>query len=267
MAIPKKVEKQVEIEVARITKSGTRIPIIGIQPLILHHGSVKTHLLPPMKMTKVERETTLKHEPYEEWKERMIIAPDGPTKLLFPAASFKDSMMRAAVRLPQAVKAEVAQLVWVEGSRVPVYGIPQIIISEVRNSDINRTPDARIRPILREWACILDVSWVTPMMTQQAVANLLMAGGLITGVGDWRNEKGKGIFGQYEIVNDNDPEQVERFKRILREGGREAQEAAIAAPTAYDAETLDALTWYDEELARREQKGRKQVSRRKKADA
>ena len=41
------------------------------------------------------------------------------------------------------------------------------------------------------------------------------------------------------------------FEKIIKEGGRAAQEAAMANPTAYDRETSDLLEWFDIELARR----------------
>ena len=255
-------EKPTQIEIVRIKTGSVDVGLLGRTPLILHHGGAESHLLPALKLTQGERATTLKHEPLVEWRERMILAigDDVPTRLLFPAAAFKGAMMTAALRLPGTVKTEIAQLAWVEGEFVNIYGMPRVRIDTVRNSDMARTPDARSRPCLRNWATRLTVTFVQPMLTAQAVANLLVGGGLFCGVGDWRPEKGKGTFGQFEIVDLNDP----RYLAVLKEG-REVQDAAIAAAQAYDAETLRLLTWYDEELARRAAAGKAQESRRKKA--
>lgn len=253
-----KDDQPTEIQVLKVQVGVFDVAVLGMTPLILHHGSVRTHLLPAKKLTRQERDTTLKHEPIAEYRDCMIMAPDGdPTRLLFSAAAFKGAMERAAVRLPGVVKTEIEQLVQVDGVRVSLFGLPKIFITEVRLADMARTPDARTRPILPSWACRLTIRYVKPMMTAQAVANLLAAAGLICGVGDWRPEKG-GTHGQFEIVDEHDA----RYQAVLA-SGQATQDEAIKLPVPYDAETLDTLTWYDAEVAARSAAGRAQESRRK----
>ena len=97
-----------------------------------------------------------------------------------------------------------------------------------------------------QWACKLRVSYIAQLIKPQAVANLLGAGGLTVGVGDYRAEKGKGNYGQYEIVDPTD----ERWLAIQSQA-RAAQLAAIEKPTCYDDETESLLSWFDVELERR----------------
>ena len=87
-----------------------------------------------------------------------------------------------------------------------------------------RTPDIRTRAVMTEWACVISVSYVKPKLNQTSVVNLIAAGGITCGIGDWRQEKGSGSHGQFRIVGPNDKD----FLRILKNGGRAAQQQALA---------------------------------------
>jgi hypothetical protein len=60
-------------------------------------------------------------------------------------------------------------------------------------------------------------------------------------------EKGSGSYGTYHIVDEDDAD----YLRIIKEGGRVAQDAAIESPEPYDDETMELLSWYDVEAKRR----------------
>jgi len=77
------------------------------------------------------------------------------------------------------------------------------------------------------------------MLNETIIQNLLEAGGMIQGVGDWRPEKG-GNYGQFRIVDPEDP----LFKQITATGGRQAQLAAMQKPIPYDIDTKDLLEWF-----------------------
>jgi hypothetical protein len=121
----------------------------------------------------------------------------------------------------------------------------------VRSADMNKTPDVRTRAIVPEWACQVRVTYVQPLIRAQAVANLLAAAGITIGVGDGRPEKGAMSYGQFRIADKDDAD----FKRIIKEGGRKAQQAALDSPVCYDDETTDLLSWFDGERAQRQLKG------------
>lgn len=195
----------------------------------------------------------LKHDPRAEFQASPYILKDerAPTLLAHLATAFKKSLMGAALDMPGAKKAQIGRLVWVNGDYVPIYGVPKIFMSVVRSADINRTPDIRSRAIVPHWAARVSFNFVEPLIKPQAVANLLAAAGMIQGVGDWRPEKGAGNYGQFEIVDAEDP----RFVEVVATGGREAQLAAMNEPTCYDDETEELLTWFDDELQRRKLKG------------
>jgi hypothetical protein len=86
-----------------------------------------------------------------------------------------------------------------------------------------------------------------PLLNETSVYNLITAAGARIGIGDWRQEKGSGSYGCFEPVSPDDAD----FVRIVKTGGREVQEAAMAKPQALDKETEDLLKWFDVEVRRR----------------
>jgi hypothetical protein len=85
------------------------------------------------------------------------------------------------------------------------------------------------------------------MLNEMSVSVLLSAAGMIIGVGDFRQERGKGNFGLYQIVAKDDP----NFVRIMKSGGLKQQDEALANPVCSDSETEELLSWFDGERAKR----------------
>lgn len=247
-----KASKDVTVEVAEVKKEHVTLCIVGTSPIILNRMSEKVKrelLLPKGKKTKADKAANLKHNPMEEYQASPYRFQDesSPTYLGFMASAFKGAMRNAAVDIPGSTKAQVGRLVYVEGDLVPIYGIPKLFMSVTRCADINKTPDIRTRAIVPQWAAVLHISFVSPIMKLPAVVNLLSAGGIISGVGDWRPEKGKGNYGQFRIANNDDTELL----KIMKAGGREAQIAAMETPECYDLETKELLAWYENEVVKR----------------
>ena len=246
------------VEVAAVDRGEIGIWVLGESPIITNRMSQKAMrelLFPSPKMNAVEKRTHLKHHPIQEFRESpyIIREDDSPTLIGLPATAFKGSMGTAALDLEGVKKAQVGRLVWVRGVYVPIWGIPEMFMAIVRQADMSRTPDVRTRAILPRWAAFLSITYIKPLMAHQAVANLLAAAGLTAGVGDWRPEKGKGNFGQFRLVNEDDPELLE----IKKYGGREAQKKALFAehPKCFDDESDTLLSWFKEELERRKAAG------------
>lgn len=239
------------IDVIEFRKTEIEFAILGTSPVILNRMSEKAMrvlLAPAGRKTAAEKQSTMKHDPYAEFRASPYMIPDksAPTLLAAIAPWFKKGISGAAIDMG-AKRTQIGRLVHVVGERLPLYGVPRLLMSVTRSADINRTPDVRTRAIVPEWACYVSVSFPTPVLNQQIIANLLAAAGQFQGVGDWRPEKGAGAYGQYEIVSRDDP----RFLRVIESGGRAAQADAMACPVAYDEETSDLLEWYGVEAARR----------------
>lgn len=245
----KQVNRDTMIEIEGI-RTGTISPwLVGRSPLILNAMSEKTRqsLLMPRKKTAADKAQNLKHEPMDEYRNSAYKRTGtGPTRIIFPASAFKGAMCNAALEIPGAKKAQIGRLVWVEGDTVDVYGVPELKMDVVRSADMNRTPDIRTRAILREWAVRLRITFVQPTLNATSIIQLLSTAGMIIGVGDYRQEKGRGSYGQFEVSNDGGAHEA-----IVKAGGMKAQDAALEKPEMYDEETKQLMEWFLAEKTKR----------------
>jgi hypothetical protein len=221
-------------------------------PLIFNQINEKARhelLMPSPKKTAADKQSNLKHDPIGEFVSSTYRSiGDGPTRLYFPATGFKAAVCTAALDMPGTKKAQIGRLVWVDGERVDVFGIPSLFMRPVRSADMNRTPDIRTRAILPRWACRLTVKFVSPLLKEGQISNLLAAAGILVGVGDYRQEKGKGSYGQFSLVSSDDP----TFVDLVTNEGREAQDRGLEMATPHDPESRELLEWYLAERRRRD---------------
>lgn len=243
-------------EILKVSTGTFECCVVGTSPLILNRMSEKAKhelLLPRGRKNAVERATSLKHIPIDEYRASAYTLKDDsrPTYLAMLATSFKGALRSAALDMPGAKKAQIGRLTYIEGEYVGVYGVPKLFMSIVRSADMNKTPDVRTRAIVPQWACVVRVTFVQPLIRAQAVANLLAAAGITIGVGDGRPEKGAMSYGQFRLADKDDKE----FKAILKTGGRAAQQEGLDRPVCYDDETTELLSWFEDELSRRTLKG------------
>lgn len=247
-----KEDKKTEIQILVVNRGRIRFAVMGTAPLICNRMSEKAKrelLLPRGRLSTADKASNLKHSPIEEYKASPYIDPNpkGATLIQVLASSFKGAMKNAALDLPGASKAEISRLVWTVGDRVAIYGVPQLFMSVTRSADMKKTPDVRTRAIIPRWAAIFEVAFATPILKEVSVQNLVAAAGLMQGIGDWRAGKGSGSYGTFEVVDgDND-----EFNEILKNGGRKAQEKALAKPEFYDSETEELFAWFETEARRR----------------
>lgn len=256
MAVKKPTPDSEITDILKVSTGSFECCIVGTSPLVLNRMSEKAKhelLMPKGRKTATERAISLKHVPIEEYRASAYTLKDAsrPTLLALMSTAFKGALRSAALDMPGAKKAQIGRLTYIEGEFVGIYGVPKLFMSIVRSADMNKTPDVRTRAIVPTWACTLRVTFVQPLIRAQAVANLLAAAGITIGVGDGRPEKGAMSYGQFRIADKDDAE----FRRIVKEGGRKAQQAALDAPVCYDDETTELLSWYDDERAKRQLKG------------
>jgi len=246
------------IQVLRLEMSQLHFCILGQSPLIYNAVSEKAKhelLYPGGRKSAVERAGNLKHQPLDEYRNSTYQFADDEqpskpvTRLFVPGAMFKAAMATAALDIEGIKKTELERLLWVEPRKIPVFGVPQLLMSITRSSDINRTPDVRTRAILPEWACFVTVNFVRPKLNETCVGNVLASAGMICGIGDWRQQKGSGDYGRFEIVAKDNP----AFVRLTKTTGREIQDRALAAPSAFDLETERLLNWFQDETKKRGQ--------------
>jgi len=247
-----KKEKSTSVDVLQIERGAFSVCVLGTSGIITNRMSEKARrqlLLPPGRKSEAEKRSSLKHDPMAEFRSSPYVNRDdsSPTYIQALSVWFKKAMASVALDMPGVTKTQMERLLWAEGERIPLYGVPQMLMSVVRSADMNKTPDIRSRAILPRWACKVTISYVSPILREQVVANLFAAAGFMRGVGDWRAEKGSAQYGCFEMVNEDDP----RFLEIVKNGGRKAQLAAMQSPEYYDEETKELYEWFLTESSRK----------------
>lgn len=249
MAPKKKSPGEIEaIDIKAIEREVLDLCLVGVTPLVFNSMSAKAlhDLLFPPNKTKAERKTTMKHDPLAEYQNSIHHLPEGPTLLAFPTSGFKKAMMTTALDVPGATKTGIARQVRVHSYMTPIYGLPKLYMTGVRNKDMDKTPDVRTRAVVAEWVCKLQISYVKGLLNSTTLTNLVNGAGQLVGVGDFRQEKGAGDFGLFEVRGPNDKD----FLRVSKIG-REEQILAMKDPKFFDVESEDLFAWFQEEKKRR----------------
>jgi hypothetical protein len=240
-----KPKKEVNVEILAIQQGRAEFCLVGTEPLVFNRKTTQLRqsmLLPPRPKSRGEKMTRLKHDPIAEFRDSVyrFDDPKSPTLLGIPSPAFKGAISSAALDIQGAAKSQVGRLTYVAGYWVPIYGLPLLFMADVKQAGVVGAPDIRTRAIVPQWACRLTVGYVRPNLNQRDVTNLLAAAGIVVGVGDYRQQKGRGNFGLWRLVPPDDAD----FKRIVETGGRAAQEAAMKRAECFNTESFDLLAWF-----------------------
>jgi len=243
--MPAKKTTPKSIHVKRITAKTLNVFIRGTAPLILNRMPEKARLalLAGGGGKKQKRSGAPKHDPLAEFVSSMQREPGyyPDTDIVFPAVAFKNAMATAAIYSDSVNKTDIKRLIYLPNEWAPIYGVPQLRLDVMRQAGMSRTPDIRTRAIIPEWGTRFQLDYLPPM-SHTAILTLLTNAGVIAGIGDSRQELGKGSFGTFELVNKGD----------LPEMDLAAQRAAIESPVAFNPQSRDLLELFHEEMQRRE---------------
>lgn len=247
-----KIKETALLEVREIEMRTFRANLLGTSPMIMNRFSQKAWqelLFPSERRSRATMEQTLKHDPIAEFRGAIYRCRDekAPTLVHVPNGAFHGALAAAAIDIPGAARAKIERLTKVIDVTVHLYGVPQMFMAMVRNSDMNHTPDVRTRPIFPEWACSIEVQYIKTVLTERTLMHLLGAAGKIVGIGDWRGQKG-GPYGAFDIVGDDNA----TFKRIVKNQAKVAQRKAYEDPAAFDPDTEELFAWFQAELSKRE---------------
>lgn len=201
------------VAISRIAAETLRVPILGVTPLIMHCWSEKAKriMLDAMQGRRSPKEPK---NPEAEYEAAFYRTKDGGFG--FPTVAFKCATVEASRFYGKNVtKVGLRQSLFFTGeyspdcnmSLVPITGEPRMREDVVRVGMSGS--DLRFRPEFPEWSTTLTVTYVTSALTRDSVLSLIDAGGLGTGVGEWRPEK-DGDFGTYRIDPTRDVEVIER---------------------------------------------------------
>lgn len=229
-----------------------RLKLIGTTPLYFNAMSAKAKrdlLIGGGKKTAAQKRE-IKHNPEQEYRDSVHRAPDGETLLCFPSPAVKAAMATAALETAGVTKSSVNRLIFMPEQKIKIWGRPFMKMDVVRSADINKTPDVRTRAFLPDWCAEVDVAFVTPTLSAHAIVSLLQNAGTICGLGDFRQEKGKGSFGTFAVAGDELGPYQEHWDAITQEG-RDVQQEALDNPVPYDDDTRELMEILEEERQRR----------------
>lgn len=243
--------KPTELHVDALKQGRITLRLIGTTPLYFNAMSAKAKrtLLGGGKKTAAQKRD-LKHDADQEFRDSVYRMQEGPTLLGFPAPGVKAAMATAALETAGVTKASVNRLIFLPQHRIPIWGRPLLKMDVVRSADMNRTPDVRTRAYLPRWCAEVEIAFVTPTLSAHAIVSLLNNAGVVCGIGDFRQEKGKGSFGTFAVAGDDLGDYADQWAEIVAEG-RIVQEGALANPEAADPETAELLAMLGAEIERR----------------
>jgi|TARA_B100001094_G_C18023363_1_gene716297 hypothetical protein len=229
------------VEIKRLNQVEVTLRMVGTTPLYFNSMSAKTKrdlLIGGGKKTAAEKKQ-IKHNPEQEFKDSLYKKSYGETLLCFPAPGIKQAMATAALETDGIKKTTVNRLLFLPEQYVNVWGTPYLKMDIVRSADINKTPDVRTRGYLPRWCAEVRLRFIAPALSTFDVTSLLSNAGTIVGIGDFRQEKGRGSFGCFDVF-DGKNKNIPEWKDIVKES-REAQQHAVDYPICADPETEELM--------------------------
>ncbi len=241
------------IFVPPLTRGVIRLRLIGETPMFQNRMSAKAKqqlLVGGRKKTAADK-VNIKHAPLQEFQDSMeqIADDDSPTVLGLRVVAVKAAMCTAALETAGITKTSAQRLLFMPGDLVPLYGTPKLRMDVVRSADINRTPDVRTRAFLPKWGAEVEIQHILPQLPMSAVVTLACNAGVLVGVGDFRQEKGKGAFGSFRAIPAD--QQDDEWDDLVENHGRVAQQQAFDEPELADQDTADLMDYFADEVKRR----------------
>lgn len=248
---PKTTNETLQIDALK--RGRITLRMIGTTPLYYNAMSAKAKrdlLIGGVKKTAAEKRE-IKHNPEQEFRDSVYRLPAGATLLGFPAPGVKGAMATAALETKSVTKTSVNRLIFMPEDKIKVWGRPYLKMDVVRSADMNKTPDIRTRAFLPEWCAEVDIAFVTPTLSVHAVVSLLSNAGVIVGIGDFRQEKGRGSFGTFSVHGEEMDAEMTAVWKAITKMGRDVQMAALDEPECADDETRELMALLRQERIRR----------------
>lgn len=241
------------IEIPALKRATIKLRLIGTTPMFQNRMTEKakqSFLAGSSGEGKGKKKTgEIKHHPLDEFRSSAEQMDTGPTALGVRVIAIKAAMCTAALETAGITKTSAQRLIFMPGELFPLYGTPQLRMDIVRSAGIGATPDIRTRAFLPRWGTEIEVSFITPQLGVASIATLLANAGVLVGIGDFRQEKGKGSFGGFRVITADQPDP--EWDELVANHGRAAQELALANPAYANEETSELVDFYLSEMRRR----------------
>lgn len=229
-----------------------RLTLVGQTPFYFNAMGAKAKrslLVGGGKKTAAERKE-IKHNPEEEFRDSVYRTNSGETHLCFPAPAVKGAMATAALETAGVTKTSVQRLIFLPEQKIKIWGKPYLKMDVVRSADMNKTPDIRTRAFLPRWVAEVDIAFVSPTLSTHSVVSLLSNAGVIVGLGDFRQEKGRGSYGTFAVTGDDGGDFADYVAEVKQEGFA-VQKHAMESPEMADLDTEELYEMLLDERAKR----------------
>tara|TARA_R100001086_G_scaffold88214_1_gene43110 strand:- start:13 stop:789 length:777 start_codon:yes stop_codon:yes gene_type:complete len=198
-----------------------------------------------------KRDGEIKHDVEREFRDSIYKKRTGDTYLCFPVGALKQAMATAALETAGIQKTSVQRLVSIPENEVQIWGQPYMKMDAVRSADMSKTADIRTRAYLPRWCSEVTIRYVRPTLNARSVASLLQNAGTLVGIGDFRQEKGRGGYGTWVVTGTDDMGQWQDDWDQITKEGREIQESAMQHPVCADELSQELYEHFKEEVIRR----------------
>jgi hypothetical protein len=199
------VTQTAQIAISRLAEETMLVPIVGTTPLIVNKFSekAKRQMLDAMQGRKTPKQPK---DPETEYEAALYRCKDDSPG--FPAIGFKLATVDASRFYGKDVtKVGLRQFMFIFGEGHEE--MARIEGDYHMREDVVRVgqggTDLRYRPEFPEWRTVLEVIYITSVLTRDSVLSLIDAGGMGVGIGEWRPAK-DGIHGTYRIDPDREVE-------------------------------------------------------------
>jgi hypothetical protein len=253
MAVTTNSTAPTTMEIVALKQGRIKLRMIGQTPMYFNSMGAKAWrdlLVGGGKKTTAEKQH-IKHNPEQEFRDSVYKKPTGATYLCFPAAGVKGAMATAALETEGIKKTSVQRLIFLPESQIQIWGKPYLKMDIVRSADMNKTPDVRSRAYLPNWCAEVDIKFVTPTLSAFSIVSLLQNAGTIIGIGDFRQEKGRGSYGTFSVASSEDMGDQQEIWDDITQEAREVQELAMEYPECADDQTRELMQFIQEERLRR----------------
>jgi len=243
------------LQISALKQGRGTVRLIGQTGFYSHALSAKamrTLLVGGAKKTAAERKE-IKHDPVTEFRDCIYRHASGPTLVGFPAPGVKGAMATAALQTPGVKKTDVQRHIFLPDYWIKMWGRPYLKMDIVRSADMAKTPDVRTRAFLPRWVAEVDIAFTMPVLSTYSVVTLLANAGMIAGIGDFRQEKGRGCFGTFAVAGSADMGEFQDYWDEIAAEGRDVQQAAMDSPECEpgDTQTQQLLEFLAQEKQRR----------------
>jgi len=241
------------MEIHALKQGRLKLRMIGQTPMYFNSMGAKAWrdlLVGGGKKTAAQKKD-IKHNPEQEFRDSVYKKSTGDTYLCFPAAGVKGAMSTAALETAGITKSSVQRLIFLPESHIQIWGKPYMKMDIVRSADMNKTPDVRTRAFLPNWCAEVEIRFVTPTLSSHSIVSLLQNAGQIVGIGDFRQEKGRGGYGTFSVAGSEDMGDMQEIWDEITQEGRDIQEAAMNEPECFDDQTAELMEFLQEERLRR----------------